>query len=304
MSEVLLLKAMTIRIGTAPDSWGIWFASDRRQTPASRFLEEVAEAGYKWIELGPYGYLPTNPAELKSALKRHNLQVSASFVMGHIEQAASFARMEKEVLLVGALLQECGAQYLVLIDDTYTDLFTGEPTGATRLKPEEWKRLLEGTNFLARLAAEKFGLKLTFHPHAQTHVESEEQIEELLEGTDPAYVSLCLDTGHHAYCGGEPVRFLAKHFSRVAYLHLKSVDAEKQRMVAQTQSPFARAVELGVFCEPSEGVVDFVALTRLLKERSYEGWATVEQDMFPTPFDRPLPIARRTRAYLKEIGLG
>jgi inosose dehydratase len=156
---------MTIRIGTAPDSWGIWFASDPRQTPASRFLDE-----------------------LKSALNRHNLQVSASFVMGHIEQGGSFARMEKEVLLVGALLQECGAQYLVLIDDTYTDLFTGEPTGATRLKPEEWKRLLEGTNFLARLAAEKFGLKLTFHPHAQTHVESEEQIEELLEGTDPAYV--------------------------------------------------------------------------------------------------------------------
>jgi inosose dehydratase len=224
--------------------------------------------------------------------------------MGHIEQADSFSRMLSEAHSVGALLQELGARYLVLIDDTYTDLFTGEPTGAARLNAEEWKRLLEGTNILGRLAAEKFGLKLVFHPHAETHVEYEDQIEDLLEGTDPAYVGLCLDTGHHAYRGGDPVSFLDKHFSRIPYLHLKSVDAEKQRLVEQTRSPFARAVELGVFCEPSRGVVDFPALAKLLNERVYEGWATVEQDMYPAPFDQPLPIARRTRAYLKELGLG
>jgi inosose dehydratase len=294
---------MNIRIGTAPDSWGVWFADDPRQTPASRFLDEAADAGYEWIELGPYGYLPTDLAVLKSELKRRNLRVSGTFIMGHVEQKDTFARMQNEANSVGALLQELGARYLVLIDDTYTDLFTGEPTGAARLNAEEWKRLLEGTNILGRLATEKFGLKLVFHPHAETHVECEDQIEDLLEGTDPAYVGLCLDTGHHAYRGGDPVSFLDKHFSRIPYLHLKSVDAEKQRLVAQTRSPFARAVELGVFCEPSRGVVDFPALAKLLNERVYEGWATVEQDMYPVPFDQPLPIARRTRAYLKEIGL-
>jgi inosose dehydratase len=295
---------MTIHIGTAPDSWGVWFADDPRQTPASRFLDEVSEAGYEWIELGPYGYLPTNAAVLKNDLNRRNLKVSGTFVMGHIEQPDTFERMRKEALLTGALLQECDAQYLVLIDDTYTDLFSGEMTGNARLNAEEWKRLLEGTDTLGRLVKEKFGLKLAFHPHAETHVEHEEQIEQLLEGTDPTYVSLCLDTGHHAYTGGDPLRFMEKYFSRISYLHLKSVDAEKQKLVARTQSPFARAVELGVFCEPSRGVVDFPALSKLLKDRAYAGWATVEQDMFPAPFDQPLPIARRTRVYLKEIGLG
>jgi inosose dehydratase len=294
---------MTIRIGTAPDSWGVWFANDPRQTPASRFLDEAADAGYEWIELGPYGYLPTDLTVLKSELNRRNLQVSGTFIMGHIEQADTFARMQNEAQSVCALLQELGARYMVLIDDTYTDLFTGEPTGVARLNAEEWKCLLEGTNILGRLATEKFGLKLVFHPHAETHVEYEDQIEDLLEGTDPAYVGLCLDTGHHAYRGGDPVSFLDKHFSRIPYLHLKSVDTEKQRLVAETQSSFARAVELGVFCEPSRGVVDFPALAKLLNERAYEGWATVEQDMFPAPFDQPLPIARRTRAYLKKIGL-
>ena len=294
---------MNIRIGTAPDSWGVWFANDPRQTPASRFLDEAAEAGYEWIELGPYGYLPTNPTVLKSELKRRNLKVSGTFVMGHIEQTDTFARLYEEAHSAGALLQELGARYMVLIDDTYTDLFTGEPTGVARLNDGEWKRLLDGAHILGRLAKEKFGLKLAFHPHAETHVEYEDQIEEFLEGTDPAYVSLCLDTGHHAYRGGDPGRFLEKHFSRVAYLHLKSIDADKLRLVAQKQTPFARAVELGVFCEPSRGVVDFLSLARLLKDRAYDGWATVEQDMFPAPFDQPLPIARRTRAYLREIGL-
>src|ERR1700685_1045021 len=130
---------MTIQIGTAPDSWGVWFGDDPRQTPASRFLDEVVDAGYEWIELGPLGYLPTNPTVLRQEIERRKLKVTGSFVMGHIEQPEAFARMEQEALSMGALLQELGARYLILIDDTYTDLFTGAPTWAPRLNEEEWK---------------------------------------------------------------------------------------------------------------------------------------------------------------------
>jgi inosose dehydratase len=295
---------VTIRIGTAPDSWGVWFGDDPRQTPASRFLDEVVKAGYEWIELGPYGYLPTDPLVLRRELDRRGLKVSGTFVMGHIEQADAFARMRQEAISAGSLLQELGARYLVLIDDTYTNLFTGERTGIPRLDKDAWERLIEGSNLLGQLALERFGLLLTFHPHAETHVEYEDQIEAFLEKTDPRYVNLCLDTGHHAYRGGDPVRFLHKHFSRINYLHLKSVDGEKQREVSEKGIPFAHAVEMGAFCEPSRGIVDFPALARSLRDLSYDGWATVEQDMFPTPFDKPLPIALRTREYLKEIGIG
>ena len=67
-------------IGTAPDSWGVWFPDDPQQTPWERFLDEVAESGYKWIELGPYGYLPTDPARLAEELKQRDLQISAGTV--------------------------------------------------------------------------------------------------------------------------------------------------------------------------------------------------------------------------------
>jgi inosose dehydratase len=295
---------MNIQVGTAPDSWGVWFASDQRQTPAQRFLDEVVEAGYEWIELGPFGYLPTDPAELQRELARRGLKVAGTFVMGHIEQPEALSRMREEVSSTGALLQKLGARYLVLIDDVYTNLFTGEMTGSPHLTKDEWKRLVEGANLLGRQAQESFGLQLVFHPHAETHVEYEDQIEAFLDETDPVYVNLCLDTGHHAYRGGEPIAFLRKHSSRIPYLHLKNVDRAKQQEVAEKGIPFAKAVEWGVFCEPSRGAVDFLALSKLLQELSFKGLATVEQDMFPTAFDRPRPIAQRTRRYLREIGIG
>ena len=149
-----------------------------------------------------------------------------------------------------------------------------------------------------------YGLKLIFHPHAQTHVEYEDQIEAFLAATDPALVSIVLDTGHHSYCGGDVVSFMRKHHARIPYLHLKSVDKELRKRVAAESIPFAKAVGMGMFVEPSKGAVDFVAFRDLLREIDYKGFGIVEQDMFPAPFEKPLPIAKRTRAYLREIEMG
>ena len=153
-------------------------------------------------------------------------------------------------------------------------------------------------------ASSATGLRLVFHPHAETHVEYEDQIETFLEQTDPNRVSLCLDIGHHAYRGGDPVDFMRRHHERVAYMHLKSVDADIRRRVESEGIVFSKAVGMDIFCEPSEGAIDFRAFRDVLEEVDYDGWAVVEQDMYPAPFDKPLPIAKRTRAYLREIGIG
>ncbi len=154
------------------------------------------------------------------------------------------------------------------------------------------------------MARDRYGLKLVFHPHAETHVEYEDQIEALLAQTDPSLVFLCFDTGHHAYRGGDPIAFMRKHHRRIPYLHLKSVDGGIQQQVARENIPFAKAVAMDMFCEPARGMVDFIAFRDVLQEINYDGWATVEQDMYPAPFDKPLPIAKRTREYLRSIGLG
>ena len=117
-------------------------------------------------------------------------------------------------------------------------------------------------------------------------------------------MAIGFDTGHHAYRGGDPIAFMRKHHERIPYLHLKSVDSEVVQKVESEEITFGPAVGMGIFCEPALGTVEFVAFRDVLQEIEFSGFAIVEQDMYPAPFDKPLPIAKRTREYLREIGIG
>ena len=295
---------MNVMIGTGPDSWGVWFGEDEKQTPWYRYLDEIVEAGYEWTELGPHGYLPTDFDTLKNELDKRNLKVCGSFAMEFLDDYEHWPSLEKQVIGTGENLAKLNAKYLVLIDNTYTNLFTGKPNKPETLDDDGWKRLIDTTHRVAGIAKEKFGLTLVFHPHAETHVEYEYQIERFLADTDKDLIYICLDVGHHAYRKGDPVSFMRQHYDRIPYLHLKSIDADLQKKVEKENIPFAEAVGMDMFCEPFKGVVDFIAFRDLLKEIDYEGFGVVEQDLYPAPFDKPLPIARRTRKYLKEIGIG
>src|SRR5712692_7179769 len=118
---------VNIKIGSSPDAWGVWFANDPTQIPWQRFLDEVAQAGYEWIELGPYGYLPTDPARLRAELDRRGLKVAATFALANLEEPAAWPELERQVLGGGELLAASGGKFLVLIDDLYADLYTGKP---------------------------------------------------------------------------------------------------------------------------------------------------------------------------------
>jgi inosose dehydratase len=295
---------MNVRIATGPDSWGVWFAHDARQPPWSRFLDEAAEAGYDAIELGPWGYLPTEVTLLRRELERRGLRVCGVTCLAHLEDGEAWPALRQELEQTCALARELGVEFLVMLDTPYGDLFTGEQLRPSELEDDGWKQLIEMTHAAADVVRETWGMTLVFHPHADTHVQYEPQIERLLADTDPQRVALCLDTGHHAYCGGDPVAFLDRHRERIPYLHFKSVDGALRDRVLEQGIPFANAVAMDVFTVPSRGIVDFVALKNVLVGIDYDGWAVVEHDMYPAPFDKPLPIAKETRRYLADIGIG
>jgi inosose dehydratase len=294
---------MNITIGSAPDNWGVWFPSDPKQTPWNRFLDELVEAEYFWTELGPFGYLPTDRDTVHAELDKRGVKVTGTFAQATLSDPADWPNLERQVLGAGELLQSFGAQFLVLIDATYSDERTSQPLRSPRLDDAGWQRLIDTTHRVADLAGSRFNLQVVFHPHAETNVEYEDQIERLLADTG-SHVSLCLDTGHHAYRGGDPVRFMRDHHARIPYLHVKSVDRDIQRRVEAERIPFGAAVGMDMFCELSKGAVDFAAFRDVLQDLNYEGYAIVEQDMYPAPFDKPLPIAKRNRQYLREMGLG
>jgi len=287
-----------ITIGSAPDSWGVWFADDPAQTPADRFFAEVKAAGYDWIELGPYGYLPADPAALGDALEAHGLRVSAGTVFSALHRPDSWDAVWRQVTDVAALTRAVGGEHIVVIPDLYRHHKTGENLESPTLTAEQWGKLTRDTTELGRRILDEYGLRVQFHPHADSHVGYQRDIERFLADTDPRYVNLCLDTGHVAYYGGDSLELIRRYPERIGYLHLKQVDPEIAKQVEAEDLVFPEAVRRGVMCEPPGGVPDLGAVLDAAGALGRDLYAIVEQDMYPCEPDRPLPIARRTHTYL------
>ena len=294
-----------IRLGTAPDSWGVWFADDPAQTPWPRFLDEVVTAGYEWIELGPYGYLPTDPARLRDELDRRGLKASGQAVFADLHHGpAVWDTVLADALAVARLVRAVGARHLVYLPTLYrTEDGSGGFLEPAELTGAQWTDLTTGVTRLGRLLAEELDVRLVFHPHADTHVGTQAQVERFLADTDPEWVSLCLDTGHISYYGGDNLELIAKHPDRVGYVHLKQVDPAVTARVAAEGLSLAEAVRAGVMVEPPTGVPDFGPVVDALAGLDTDLFAIVEQDLYPCPFDVPLPIAGRTREHLRRSGL-
>ncbi|MFF6995150.1 sugar phosphate isomerase/epimerase family protein [Streptomyces sp. NPDC008313] len=302
-SESSASSLSRIRIGSAPDSWGVWFPDDSRQVPWQRFLDEVAESGYEWIELGPYGYLPSDPAVLREETGRRGLKVSAGTVFTGLHRGPDvWESTWAHVSAIAELTRAMGAGHLVVIPSFWRDDRTGRVLEDSTLTPAQWRTLATQTERLAREVRERYGLRIVVHPHADTHIDSEENVTRFLDATDSSLVSLCLDTGHYAYCGGDSVELIETYGERIGYLHLKQVDPLVLAQVKADEVPFGPAVARGVMCEPPSGVPALEPVLAAARKLDVDLFAIVEQDMYPCPPDKPLPIARRTRAFLRSCG--
>jgi inosose dehydratase len=291
-------------IGTAPDSWGVWNAEDPAQTPASRFLDEVQQAGYHWIELGPYGYLPTDPAQLKDELTRRDLELSGGTVFTALHRGKdAFDVAWQQVRKVVGLSSALGARHVVVIPEQWERDNHGVVIGNREFTTEEWSHFLKGHDRLGRALLEEFGVAQQFHSHAESPIGTEQEVVRLLEGTDPQYTNLCLDTGHYAYYLGDNLALIRNYPDRIGYLHLKQVQPQLLAHVLKNDISFAAAVQLGIMTEPPNGVPEFGPILQAMAEIRPDTFAIVEQDLYPVDsFDVPLPIATRTREHIAGCG--
>ena len=289
--------ATKVRIGTAPDSWGVWFPDDPRQTPWQRFLDEVAQAGYHWIELGPYGYLPTDPEQLRDELGKRDLELSGGTVFtGFHKDDEQWGRAWEQALRVGELTTALGAEHIVVIPDLWRSDATGQALEPRTLTDEQWKKLAAGHDQLGKALLEQFGLHQQFHSHADSHVGTHAEVERFLDETDPRFTNLCLDTGHFAYYLGDTLKIIRDRPERIGYLHLKQVDPALRAAALKNDTPFATAVQQGIMVEPPLGEPELAPVIDLVADLDPSTFAIVEQDMYPvSSFDAPLPIAVRTR---------
>jgi inosose dehydratase len=300
--------AARLRLGTCPDSWGVWFADDPFQTPWHRFLDEVAEVGYEWLELGPYGYLPTDPSRLTDELSSRGLKVAGGTVHGFsgLHRPADWPDIAAITRKVAALTAAVGGQHVIFVPvPGYRDDKTGAFLEPAELDHDEWRALTKATTELGRIVNQEYGLHLQFHPHADSHVETQDQTERFLDDTDPRYVSLCLDTGHLAYRHADNIAIINRHPERIGYVHIKQMDPAIVAIAERDGLAFGQAVAMGASCEPPAGEPAVEEVAKALYALNTGLFVVVEQDMYPTDFDKPKPIAQRTYTYLRTLkGIG
>lgn len=297
-------QALNLRLGSAPDSWGVWFPEDDRQLPYERFLDELAGSGYEWLELGPYGYLPTDPAVLADEVAKRGLKVSGGTVFGNLHRPEEFDRTIDIVSKVASLTASQGAKHVVFIPPLFRDEKTDAVNDVTEWDAEQWRLVHATANRIGRRMFEEYGVTIAVHPHADTQLVTQDQIETFLDGTNGDYVSLCLDTGHVAYGGGDNLDLIRRYASRIGYVHIKQMDPAILQQVRDEGLGFGEAVKRGVCVEPPAGVPNPADIVTELAKLDAELFVIVEQDLYPCEPDVPLPIATRTRNYLNGCGLG
>ncbi|ATY10349.1 inosose dehydratase [Amycolatopsis sp. AA4] len=284
-----------IRVAAAPISWGVCEVPGwGRVLEAPAVLGEMAELGVTATELGPPGYLPRAPAELKSLLESHRLELVGGFLAVPLHENPDAAVAEAEDS--AALFAACGGGILVLAAATGLDGYDERPT----LADAEWSTLVRTAGKIRGIAA-KHGLQTVLHPHVGTHVETEAEVERFLADSD---LQLCLDTGHLLIGGTDPVALAQRHPRRIGHLHLKDVRGELADAVRAGELPYAEAVGKGLYVPLGEGDVDIEAMVRSVAEAGYDGWYVLEQDTAlsdDSPADRPGQDVAASLSYLRTI---
>lgn len=300
-------------VGNAPCSWGTLEFEEAKgeQIPFNRMLDELAETGYTGTELGDWGYMPTDPSQLRAELDRRGLVMLGAFVPVALKNPSAHTAGLDNAVKTARLLAAVAstpAPYLVLADDNGS--VPERTRAAGRVTPElgltsgEWDIFARGADRLASAVFEETGLRTVFHHHCAGYIETPDEIATLLNLTDPKHLGLVFDTGHYCYGAGaescDAVAALDRFGDRVWYVHLKDCQPEVARRARAEQWDYFTALRHGVFCELGKGCVDFPALLRRLRQRGYDGYVLVEQDILPG-MGTPNESARRNREYLRSI---
>ncbi|MEM8664066.1 MAG: TIM barrel protein, partial [Pseudomonadota bacterium] len=249
---------MPIRVANAPCSWGVDYADAPDNPPAEAVFAGIGAAGYRATELGPYGYAPTQPAELTSLLGRHGLTLIAGFLFELLHDPRAHATIEAKATDLLGLLKASGGTRLVLIDhiSPSRERTAGRSDVAARLDTGRFDLMAALCAHLSRRAAAE-GITAVLHHHAASHVEFADEVERFLDAVPS--LKLCIDTGHAAFAGIDPVALVDRWGERIGHIHLKDIDPKVRDDAVADACGFDEAVSRGVFVPLGRGVVDFAA---------------------------------------------
>jgi inosose dehydratase len=281
-----------VRLGLAPVNWNNDDIPEWGQLrPYPELAAAAARLGYAGLEAGTGA--PEDPVALRALLAGHGLALPGAYRWARLADPATVEAEGAAALAVARRLAQAGAEVLLVAEHwteerravagragEYPELALPDPAMRT---------LCRALEALAR-QVRALGLRLAFHPHAGTPVETPDEVERLLRSTDPDLVGLCLDTGHTLYGGGDPVRTARRHGARIGYVHAKDVD---RRVLAEIRARglglldgLRRGVFAPAYSTPADrSGVDVDAVGEALRAAGYRGWVIFECDRNPRAGD-------------------
>ena len=236
--------------------------NDNHKWEFEQFLKEVADLQYEAVENFAFitKYFDNNADEVKGLLDKYGLEMANLYHHFSDNPQEDFEKAKGYV----DFMKKIGATYMNLQAVMWNDHPHDRP-----IDKEAVLDYAKRSNEIGKLCTDN-GIKACFHPHANTHIYTEEEIDLFLKNTDEKLVHMCLDTAHTVIGGMDPVAAFDKFGSRTAYVHFKDVDPE-----VDPENQMRRFRPLGV------GTVDFKGVYKVLKKHGYDGVICVELDSQP-----------------------
>ncbi len=280
------------RLAAAPISWGVCEVPDwGYQLAPDVVLTQMSSLGFAATEFGPDGFLADDPQAKAAQLTSYGMKAVGGFLPILLHDPDHDPMPEVEAFIDGCLAS--GAGVMVLAAFSGADGYDSRPV----LDDAQWRCLLKNLDRIDARATER-GVVACLHPHIGTMVETNDEVERVMHGS---HVGLCVDTGHLAVGGSDPVKITTAFAERVRHVHLKDVDLGLAAQVRAGDLAFGRAVKQGMFKPLGEGDVDILTLVDTLEEAGYDGWYVLEQDVMLDDAEAAAAIqdaVRASRAYL------
>jgi len=288
---------MKARLGIAPIAWSNDDLPELGgDTPLEVCLSESREAGFSGTETG--GKFPKEPRELKEVLAAHHLKLVSGWYSGRVLENELSAEKDRAAAQL-ELFRENGASVIVYGETTRTVQNKRNVPLARRPRLDNEQMRVYGRKLTAFAEhCHEEGVPLSFHHHMATAIETEGDVDRLMNATGEA-VGLLFDTGHITFAGGDALGMAKRHGKRINHVHAKDIRKKVLETIDFERTSFLDAVLAGVFTVPGDGMIDFKAVAALCAEIGYEGWFVVEAEQDPKKAN-PLKYAKIGHEALSE----
>lgn len=291
---------MSIKLAIAPIAWTNDDMPELgKENTFEQCISEMALSGFTGTEIG--NKYPKEPGVLAAYLEPRGLSVASAWFSAFLT-TKPYEETEQAFIKHRDFLHAMGAKVIVVSEQgcsiqgqINTPVFDKKPI----FSDIDWSKLTEGLEKLGDLAAEK-GMKIVYHHHMGTGVQTTAEIDRLMADTNPQKVSLLFDTGHLVFSGEDPIHVYKTHKERIFHIHFKDIREAEMQVVKETGKSFLSGVKAGVFTVPGDGMIDFKPIWEEIEASKYKGWIVVEAEQDPAKAN-PFVYAKKARDYIRNI---